>query len=144
VVERKRAVLDSNVVVDALLGRRRAAVQVIRALFEGRFDAFATAEVAAEYHLALHSRSVRAAAEQVGLSVGWILDYEQAITEAITSVEPGPSFRCADPDDDKFTAASSGAHADYLVTSDAELLAMGTVLEASIVTPELFVEQLGK
>jgi len=115
---------------------------VIKALFEGRFVAVATDEVVAEYHLALHSRSVRDAAGLASLRPTYLLDYEQAVAESVELVAPGPSFRCDDPDDEKFTAASSGGHADYIVTSDAQLLALGTVLEASVVTPERFVEVL--
>ncbi len=114
----------------------------MRALFEERFEAFATQEVLAEYHLALHSQSVRAGAQLAQLHPNSVLDYEQAVSESIDLVAPGPSFQCADPDDVKFTAASTGAHADYLVTSDAALLALEHVLEAWVITPEQFLAEV--
>jgi len=142
VADRIRAVLDSNVVVDAFLGRRRASTEIMRALFGGRFEAFVTIDVLAEYHMALHSQSVRNAAQTARLHPNAILDYGQAINEAVQVTNPGPSFRTSDPDDDKFTAASSGAHADFVVSSDPALLDLGTVLEAAVVTPERFLELL--
>lgn len=114
----------------------------MRALFDQRFEACATVEVLAEYHLALHSRSVRSAAEQVKLHPNSIIDFERAISESIVEVPPGPAFYVEDVDDVKFTAASTGSRAQFLVTSDAELLVLGTVLEAEVVTPERFMEVL--
>ena len=78
----------------------------------------------------------------VHLRPTFVLDYEQAVTESVLLVPPGPSFRCEDPDDEKFTAASSGARAEYLVTSDEKLLKLETVLEADVVTPERFMHLL--
>lgn len=140
---RRRAVLDTNVVVDGLLNRRRVGALVMRALFEGVFDAFATLEVVAEYRAALRSRSVIEAARRVNLDTNVIDEYAEAVTDAVGIVDPGPRFHCDDPDDEKFTSASSGAHADFLVTTDGALLALGEILEARVVKPEQFAEEIG-
>lgn len=133
-----RAVLDSNVVVDGFLNRRRASSEVMRALFSGIFRAYVTSDVLAEYELALRSQSVRNAALTVGLHANFVHLYAQAVADSVELVAPGPSFRTSDPDDDKFTACSTGAHATHLISSDHSLLDMGTVLEAVVMTPEAF------
>lgn len=114
----------------------------MRALFLGQFDSYATPEVRAEYQLAIRSRSVREAAAQVGIHPNNIHDYAAAVNECVLDTEPGPSFQTSDPDDDKFTACSTGCHAEFIVSSDHSLLDLGSVLEATVVTPEQFVEQL--
>lgn len=114
----------------------------MRALFSGAFDAFATVDVLAEYHLALHSQSVRSALERVRLHPNVLLLYEEAVVDAMQLTEPGPAATVSDSDDIKFTAASAGARAEYLVTSDGPLLAVRNWLEAAIVTPEAFAQVL--
>jgi predicted nucleic acid-binding protein len=111
-------------------------------LFDQVFDAFATAEVLLEYRLAIRSRTVRADAIRRGLPETLVADYLDAIEATMQLVEPGPEFYVSDPDDIKYTAASTGAHADYLVASDQALLDLGEVLEARVVTPEAFLEEL--
>lgn len=137
-----RVVLDSNVVVDGLLRRRNASSHIMRSLFEGKLVAVVTLEVLAEYQMALRSRSVREAADRVGLSQEIISLYAEAVGEVVELVDAGIRFRCADPDDEKFTAASTGGHADFIVTADAALLDLGDVLEARVVTPDQFVETI--
>jgi putative PIN family toxin of toxin-antitoxin system len=133
-----RAVLDANVVVDGFLNRRRASAQIMRALFKKQFTACATTEVLAEYSTALRSRSVMEFARSRGLHANFVQMYAEEVANEVELVEPGPRFRSSDPDDDMYTAASSGARAEFLVSSDPALLDLGTVLEAAVVTPERF------
>lgn len=115
----------------------------MRALFRGALTLCVTPEVLAEYQTALYSRSVVAFARQRGLSVNYVQDYIQAVVDVAEVVSPGPRFRCRDADDEKYTEASSGARAEYLVSSDPALLEHVTVLEARVTTPEDFARALG-
>lgn len=114
----------------------------MRALFEGGIRAVVTLDVLAEYSVVLRSRVIAEAAGRAGLSLGSVLAYAEAVADCVAIIDPGVSFRCADPDDDKFTAASTGGHAKFIVSSDRALLDLKEVLEARVVTPEEFVEVL--
>ena len=138
-----RVVLDSNVVIDGLLRRRPSSVAIMRAFFAGDFVVVATLEVLAEYRTALISRSVQEAAARVALPFEFIIMYGEAVAELVEVVDEGIRFRCSDPDDEKFTAASTGGHADFIVSSDPALLELQDVLEAKVVTPDEFLVRLG-
>ena len=49
---------------------------------------------------------------------------------------------CRDPDDDKFLSCAVEGQADYLVTGDGDLLALGEYQGIRIVTPRQFVQVL--
>jgi len=46
------------------------------------------------------------------------------------------------PEDDLILATAASARADYLVTGDRQLLALGTFEEIAIVTPRAFLDLL--
>ena len=52
-------------------------------------------------------------------------------------------FRSGDPDDDPIVQTAIAAKADYLVTSDLELLRVGRIEDIEIITPTDFQQRLG-
>ncbi len=74
------------------------------------------------------------------------VDYERLLRRIVLiaeSVEPlGEPPACRDEDDRKFLHAALFADADYLVTFDEDLLAIGTVGRTPILRPAEAVERL--
>ncbi len=51
---------------------------------------------------------------------------------------------CRDPKDDKFLEVAVNGRADYLITGDADLLALNPFRGTSIVTPQVFVAEIAR
>ena len=116
-----RVVLDTNVVLSALVFRRGTAALVRAAWQSGRIKPLASKATASELVRALaylkFALDAPAQAELLADYLPWI--------EAVTVPVPPPAVpRCRDPDDLKFLELALAARAAALVSGDRDLLAL--------------------
>jgi len=133
----KRVVLDTNVIVSALLFRGPMAR--LHELWKQRaLTILASREIIEEYVSVL-------AYPKFDLTEGEIGNLLQE--ELIPYIEPVKipsalkSSRSADPDDEKFLLCAEAAQADAIVSGDAHLLRLKKVKRCPIVRPEKFLSQ---
>ncbi len=133
----KRVVLDTNVVVSALLFRGETSR--LHALWKKKtFSIAASKEIMAEYVRVL-------AYPKFKLTEGEIKDIIQE--ELLPFVEPilvtAKLVRaCADPDDDKFLACAKDAKANAIVSGDEHLLSLKKFNGCLIVKVEEFLKKV--
>ncbi len=137
-----RAVLDVNVNVSAVVGPLGRARQVVEAWRAGRLTHVTSEHIIAHtidklrlpriarYHQ-LTDREVRLVGETLR---------ERATVVPLTPGDIVPVT--GDPEDDAVLATVRLGQADYLVTGDRGLLALGTYAGARIVSPRQFAERL--
>lgn len=135
-----RAVLDTNVVISAMLIRGGREDQILRAWQRGAFELVLSPQILDEMGRALFYEKLRKAR--------WMTEEEVvALVRSLAQeavLVPG-RVRVAvsrDPDDDKFLEAAIEARAPYVVTGDKDLLAVKTVRGVRIVTPAAFLTTL--
>jgi len=117
----KRVVVDTSVVVAAILGKPRAApAKVLKFMLSGVFRTYSSREAMKELYEVLTSE--RIAKFLKGGSEIAILTYI-FVNSRVVLIEPRKRISmCRDPDDDKFLEVAYEAKADYLVTLDKDLL----------------------
>jgi putative PIN family toxin of toxin-antitoxin system len=133
-----RVVLDTNVLVSALLFRGRLA-RLVTLWQAGTIVPVLTRETFAELRTVLsYPKFALTEAESDSLIQNEILPW----FEVVEIAGPVPAI-CRDPDDDIFLAVAAAATADWLVTGDADLLALGSYQRTRIATPQEFLSQIG-
>ena len=132
----KRVVIDTNVLVSALLFRGRT-TGLVDLWKEGKIvpvisrDTFAEfAEVLNYPKFALTDDEVRAIVEDELLPFCEVVD----VKEKISGV-------CRDPFDDQFLAVAVNSGAAWIVSGDRDLLDLGSYGKARIVSPQEFLSQ---
>jgi putative PIN family toxin of toxin-antitoxin system len=136
-----RAVLDTNVLVSGLLRHRSGSppVAIIEAWREGHFELVTSREIIAEVGRALGKPYFRArlSQDQVDRALGLLRrrTFLVRVGDEVTEV-------VGDPADNLVVATAVGADADYLVTGDSELLAVGAYAGVRIVSPRTFLTVL--
>lgn len=133
-----RVVLDTNVLLSALISPHGAPDAIYRAWRKGGFTLVtATAQLD---ELRRVSRYPKLKAILPAHRVGTLINYLQR-TEVLDTLSPLPEGVVADDPDDAFLLAMAlTGEADYLVTGDhrAGMLRRGSIGRARIVTPAVF------
>jgi len=131
-----RAVLDTNVIVSAVLVRRGNENHVLSAWRSGAFDLILSPQLLEELGRVLSYAKIRDARWMTEAEVFELLGIlaEESILVAGQLVVRASR----DPTDDKFLAAAIEADADYLVTGDKDLLTLEAYRRVRIVTPAAF------
>lgn len=133
-----RIVVDTNLIVSLALSPKGRVALIMAHLHQGRFEVATSAEILAEYRAALLYRSV---AERHKLSEeevdALLFPFFQIVVEppAVPSV-------CRDSHDDKFFACALAAEADYIVSDDPDLHAVGTYHGIRVVSAGAFLRLL--
>jgi putative PIN family toxin of toxin-antitoxin system len=127
-----RVVLDTNVLVAAAYAPASASRRIVEACLDGCLVPVASPAVKREYEVIL-GRAVR---------VEGYHDRLARLLEALELVDPPDTPRRVpdDPEDDKFLAAAEVGRADWIVTNDRHLLAIGPQATFRIVTSGAFAE----
>ena len=130
-----RVVLDTNVLVSAILGGTSA--RVLELLRAGKFELVLTVEVVQEYIDVLKRPKFRLPPEVIA-SIGAFL-YRKGIF-----VTPGEEISAItqDPKDNKFLEAAVAGEADVLVSGDHHLLSLKTFRGIRILSINQFLEGL--
>lgn len=135
-----RAVLDTNVLVSALISPGGASARLLLELRAGAFELILLPLLLAELREVLGRDKFRryVTDEEVDAYV------ELIRSEGVVRADPPPSPEpmSADPDDEYLIDLARDAHADVLVTGDAHLLDLRAIIPA--LTPAEFLEALAK
>jgi putative PIN family toxin of toxin-antitoxin system len=107
-----RVVIDTNVLVSALLQPEGLPAAVWMLALSGRVQPCVSDEVLAEYEDVIRRPRFKRDAETIEGTL-------QAIRKAARHVGPAThADSCSDPDDNMFLECAEAAHADYLVTGN--------------------------
>ncbi len=139
-VDKPRAVLDTNVSVSGLISPKGPPGVILKALRAKRFILVSSPVINEEIIEVLSRPRIR---DRYGLGES-IFDVAFILWELAEIVVALPDVKvCADPDDDKFLATAIAGKADYLVTGDvADLLSLEKFRDVSIISPRTFVSLL--
>lgn len=134
-----KVVLDTNILVSALIVKAGKPAQILRCIES--FELLITQEILAETERVLNYRRIR---KRYRLSDQDVSTYIDRLTEVGTVLQINARVEVIedDPDDDKFLALAKEAEADYIVSGDAHLTALSEYEGASILTPNQFLEVL--
>ena len=137
-----RAVLDTNVIVSALINPAGPPGDILKALREKRFTLITSQPINEEILEVLDRPRIR---DKYGLS-DHLFDIALILWEVAEVTSELPTVKIVkDPDDNKFLSAAIGGLAHYLVTGDArDLLGLKEYEGVQIVTPVRFMEVLNK
>jgi uncharacterized protein len=132
-----RAILDSNVMISALLSPHAPPAQTLRAWREGRFELVVSMRLLAELEHApaypkLRKRITADEAEQ-------LIDWLRRLADLADDPTGPPTVSSRDPDDDYLLALAESERA-ALVTGDHELLALAG--KAPVFSPAAFLRLL--
>ena len=137
-----RAVLDTNVIIAALLVRLGLPWRILVAAYTSTFLCFTSDAINTEVFRTLGRERVRrkyplGATELERLRR--FLESDEILVPITVTVQGVASH----PEDDLILATAVSAKADYLVTGDRQLLALGGYQGTQIVTPRVFATILG-
>jgi putative PIN family toxin of toxin-antitoxin system len=136
------AVLDVNVVISAVLGALGFSRQVVESLRAGRFVAATSAGIIAEVEAKLRLPRISRRYHLTDQDVAWAVDLLTSFTRVVIVPAHEVHPVTGDPEDDLVLATGRLARADYLVTGDRGLLALGSYAGMAIVTPREFMSLL--
>jgi putative PIN family toxin of toxin-antitoxin system len=130
-----RVVLDTNVLVSAVLTAHGTCARIVDMIADGALDLYADDRILAEYDSVLHRPELRIAPEDAGV----ILDLIRSITDTVAAI-PLP-VQLPDPDDAAFleVAAASGS---ILITGNTRHFPTNARTGVSVMTPAEFLELL--
>jgi putative PIN family toxin of toxin-antitoxin system len=134
------AVVDTGVLVSALIQRKGTPGEVLRALRDGRFTLIYTTPIIVEiidvlgrdpfrmkYHI--QPEDITALVNLIRLR-GELVNPDRAVTV------------CRDPKDDKFLEAALAGKADVIVSGDADLLVLNPFEDIPILRPAEFLARI--
>jgi putative PIN family toxin of toxin-antitoxin system len=133
-----RAVLDTNVLVSALISPGGGSARLLLALRSGAFELITSPLLLAELRGVLLRDKFRRYVSDAEAAA-----YVELIrSEGVVRADPGPSPEplSADPDDEYLIDLARDAQADAIVTGDAHLLELRAIIPA--MTPAEFLELL--
>ena len=133
----KRVVLDTNVLVSAVLGGRTA--PVLDRWRAGRFTLVVTDDIVREYLIVLRRPKFGLPAEVVDAITAYVFRKAEFVTpvERLTVI-------AADPADDRFLEAAVAGEAEIIVSGNKHLLDLKTFRQISILTAHEFLSELGE
>ena len=138
-----RVVIDTNVLIRALLKPDSSDGLVMRGAVEGKLDLFFSLKQISELKMALTYKRIRKRAvtdEDIKVFLKTLLSFGNiiSITEKITL--------CRDADDNEILSIAASVYKDnpvYLVTADKDLLVLKEKIEKiKIVTPQHFLKRI--
>lgn len=135
-----RVVLDTNVVVSALLFSQGRLAPLWRAWQAGHCKPLISSETAGELMRVLHYPKFKLTAPDIQEILAEYLPW--CITVQISSLRPKVPV-CRDPNDRPFLELAMTGKANFLVTGDLDLHALTGKLPCPIVTPDQFLGVLG-
>jgi uncharacterized protein len=131
------AVLDANTLISAILVELGISRQILRAAYERRFACLCSAAIVAEVVRAFTRPRVL---RKYAIRPADIEELRQFLESPPVSVELTVEVRgvATHPEDDLILATAVSANADYLVTGDRQLQALGGFQGVTIVSPREF------
>jgi len=134
-------VIDTNVWISGVFFQGETPAALLRAWRDRRFEVVLTPEVLDELGQKLREKSAQFTPDQA-LGEEWIA-YIKTFAEVVrASVEV--EGVCLDHNDDMFLTAALSAKADYIVSGDHDLQALGQCQGVRILSPRAFADLLKK
>ena len=141
-----RAVLDTGVLVSALIRRQGTTGDVLRALRDGRFIAVYSTDILVEIIDVLGRPALRAKyhiePDDISVAINLIRLRGDLVVPARKVAASPPGTMCRDPKDDKFLEAALAGGADCIVSGDADLLDLAPFEDIPILRPAEFLARL--
>jgi putative PIN family toxin of toxin-antitoxin system len=138
-----RAVVDVNVLVSAIIGPLGHPRQVLLAWEVARFSAITSAGIITQMEAKLSLARIRRRFHlDTPATVYWVQALLRTQAERILVPIEQQLLITGDPEDDYVLATGRLAGADYLVTGDKGLLALGDYAGMQIVNPRQFLARL--
>ena len=135
-----RAVLDTGVLVSALISRQGTTGAVLQALRDARFRAIYSIEILVEIIDVLGREPFRTKYHIEADDITVLINLVRLRGELVT---PGRRIQaCRDPNDDKFLEAALAGKADCVVSGDADLLVLTPFEDIPIMRPAEFLARL--
>jgi putative PIN family toxin of toxin-antitoxin system len=136
-----RAVLDTNVLVSAILLPAGIPARILLAAFAAVFSCFASEVIVSEVLVTLGRDRVRRKYRLDPARISQVRTFLESrpVLVPITATVQGVASH---PEDDLILATAVSAQADYLVTGDRQLLALGAFQGVQIVSPRDFLAVL--
>jgi hypothetical protein len=136
-----RVVLDTNILISGLVAEGGPPRQVLDAWLEGRYTLVTSLYLVEEL---IHVLSYPRIAERLRLDE---VELEAILAAILAKAEVTPGQlrlpgATRDPKDDAVVACAIEGKADYIVSGDQDLLALGEYEGIQVVTPRRFVEIL--
>lgn len=129
-----RVVLDTNILVSALLSPGGPPFAVLGGILERRWELLASPEILEEYASVLGRDKFRLSAQEVAEALA-------RLKSCAVAVFPSERVRaCADPDDDKFLSAALAGAATHLVTGNLRHFPKGSYAGVLILSPRQFLD----
>jgi putative PIN family toxin of toxin-antitoxin system len=131
------AVLDTNVLVSALLSRYGPSRYILECWHQGKFELVTSLPCLLELDEVLHRDHIKG---KYRLSEDDISDYMLllAMGATVVAVPEDPKPMCADPNDDKFLVCALLGKAGVVVSGDPHLLEVNGLAGVAVVTPRDF------
>jgi len=129
-----RIVIDTNIMVGAMMKPSGASRKILAMWVEGRLSLLVTPQIRREYLSILSQRWVKS---------DWVAEFNGRIDESAEMVVPKERVRIIkeDPSDNMFLECAAAGKADYILTSDQHLLALKRFGGTEIVTPTTFLRR---
>jgi uncharacterized protein len=136
-----RAVLDTNVIVSAVLTQGSPPDQVIQVLRQGAFELITSEILLAELERVLRRPYFR---DRLGWTDLEISTFISGIEQEALVVSPTVQLNVVliDIDDNRVLEAAIAGQADYIVSGDRDLLTLDSYKGIEIVTPATFISIL--
>ena len=130
-----RIVIDTNIMVAAMMKPSGASRKILDMWVEGRLLLLVTRQIRREYLAILSQRWVKS---------NWVEQFNGRINESAEMVVPEERLRVIkeDPSDNMFLECAGGGKADYIITSDRHLLPLKRFGETEILTPTRFLKRV--
>ncbi len=135
-----RAVVDTGVLVSALIRRQGTTGDVLRALRDGRFTIIYTTAILVEVVDVLGRASLRLKYHIQPEDLTALINLIRLRGELVTPTRHITA--CRDAADDKFLEAALAGEADCIVTGDADLLSLTPFQGVPILRPAEFLARL--
>ena len=135
----RRVVLDTNVVVSALLFEHGRLSWLRPAWMAGDFRPLVSHATAAELLRVLSYPKFHLADQEIEALLGDVLPFSEPVEVPVEVEEETAAFpRLPDPDDRIFLQLAGAGTAEFLVTGDQDLLAISTPGDYRIISPAEF------
>jgi putative PIN family toxin of toxin-antitoxin system len=137
-----RAVLDTNVLISAILVSSGIPARILMAAFATVFSCFASDAIVGEVLTTLGRERVQRKYRLDPAFISKARDFLES-RPVLVQVTVSVSGVATHPEDDVILATAVSARADYLVTGDRQLLALQAFQGVQIVSPREFLAILG-